>query len=175
MDDQIELGEHHQSISARLEEVMAFLRRPSNVSAASRSDGNDVSKRQLVAALDLIHRAMEIIRLFEERTAESELEAKEFERTIRELMQRTLEEFRAQKARCQELEAQLAGANVRTEEAERRSSTAEQRASEAHARAITAETRAAEAESRSKQSERWRARLNDVLQELSNPLATARA
>jgi hypothetical protein len=175
MDHKIPLGEHHETISARLEEVMAFLRTPAEVSAPSPSDGNDVAKRQLVAALDLVHRAMEIIRLFEERTAESELEAQEFERSTRELMQRTVEEFKIQKARCQELEAHLSEANARAQEAERRASHAGQRAAEAYARALAAETRAADAETRSKQSERWRARLKDALQELSSPLATAPA
>ena len=118
---------------------------------------------------------MEIITLFEERTAQSELGAQEFERSTRELMQRTLEEFKIQEARGQELEAQLAVANARAQEAERRAARAEQRAADAHARALASEARAAEAETRSKQSERWRARLHDVLQELSSPLATAPA
>ena len=175
MDDDITIGEHQERISARLEEVLAFLRTPSDMSARPRLDENDLARRQLVAALDLIHRAMEIIRLFEERTAESELEAEEFERSTRELMQRTLEEFKVQKARGVELEAQLAQANARAQQAERRATRAEQRLADAHACALAAEARAEEAETRSKHSERWRARLHDVLQEVSRPLATAPA
>ena len=175
MNDDITIGEHQERISARLEEVLAFLRTPCDMSSRPRLDENDLARRQLVAALDLIHRAMEIIRLFEERTAESELEAEEFERSTRELMQRTLEEFKIQKARGVELEAQLADANARAQQAERRATRAEQRLADAHACALAAEARAEEAETRSKHSERWRARLHDVLQELSSPLATAPA
>jgi hypothetical protein len=175
MNDDITIGEHQERISARLEEVLAFLRTPCDMRARPHLNENDLARRQLVAALDLIHRAMEIIRLFEERTAESELEAEEFERSTRELMQRTLEEFKIQKARGVELEAQLAEANARAQQAERRATRAEQRLADAHACALAAEARAEEAETRSKHSERWRARLHDVLQEVSRPHATAPA
>jgi hypothetical protein len=163
-----ELGDYQETIS---EEVMAFLRSPSEANAASHLDANDGTKLQLVAALDLLHRAVELIALCDERRAESEFEAQELERRTRELMQRTLEELNLQKARCQELEGHFSEADARAQGAERRAFRAEQRAAEAQARALAAEARAVEAETRSKQSECWRARLEDVLQELSAPLA----
>jgi hypothetical protein len=168
-------GEHQESVSERLEGAIGFLRTLSEVSASPRLDANDSAKRQLIAALDLVYRAVEIIRLFEERTAESEVEAQEFERSTRQLMQRTLKEYELQKARCQELEAQLAEADARAQEAERRASRAEAQEAKAHARALSAEALATEAETRSKQLDQWRGRLHDVLQELSGPLAAAAA
>jgi hypothetical protein len=169
------LGVHQETVSERLEAAIALVRTLSKVSAQPRLDANDGVKRQLAAALDLVYRAVEIIRVFEERTAENELEAQEFERSTRELMQRTLEESKLQRARCQELEVRLSEADARAQEAERRACLAEAQVAEAHARALSAEALAAEAETRSKQFDRWRARLHDALQEVPKPLAAAAA
>jgi chromosome segregation ATPase len=151
-------GTNHDRTFARLEEEVAFRTMPTEGSEKC-FHPNAGLKRQLVAALDLVHRAMDLIRLSEERAVETALQAQELE----QLMQRTFQELEANKAHCEQVEARLAEADARAREADRRALFAEEQAARAQARAATAETDAAKAEARAKYYERWRARVHDVL------------
>jgi hypothetical protein len=161
-------GTDYDSIFARLEKMVAFRTMPTDGSEKC-FHPNAGLKRQLVAALELMHRAVEVVRLSEEHAEETELQAQEFE----QLMQRTFQELEANKAHCEQVEARLSEAEARAREADNRALLAEEQAARAQARAAAAETHAAEAEARAKHSERWRARVHDVLQELLTPFAAA--
>jgi chromosome segregation ATPase len=161
-------GTDYDSIFARRKEAVAVRTMPTDGSEKFLHPTAGL-KRQLVAALDLVHRAVELVSLSEERAEETELQAQEFE----ELMQRTFQELQANKARCEQLEARVSEWDARAREADKRALLAEEQAARAQARAAAAETHAAEAEARAQESERWRARVHDVLHELVAPLAAA--